>query len=286
MATLVIQSLISGILLGGIYSLIAAGLTLVCGVMNIFNFAHGSMVMLGMYTSYFLWKLVGLHPYLSIIVIIPVFMLFGMLIYKIVLDSSMNADENMKIFLILGLMFLIENMALFLWGPNFRTVSVRLSNATFYVRDIMISVSRLIAFIGSVFFSLLLYCVLKFSDFGKYLRAAAEEKEGAAIVGINVRRVYTYAFGIGAACAGVAGALLVPFSTTFPDVGNLFLITMFVVIVLGGMGSYIGALISGLIIGVAESIAAVFMPGSMKITVSLFIFVLVLLFKPEGLFRK
>jgi branched-chain amino acid transport system permease protein len=286
MTALIIQSIISGILLGGIYSLIAAGLTLVCGVMNIFNFAHGAMVMLGMYTSFWLWKLLGIHPYLSIIIIIPIFMLFGMLIYKVILDSSMNADEYMKIFLILGLMFLIENMVLFFWGADFRTANVKLSNATFYVRDIMISVSRLIAFIGSVFFSLLLYFILKYSDFGKSLRAAAEEKEGAVIVGINVRRVYTFAFGIGAACAGVAGALIIPFSTAFPDVGNLFLITIFVVIVLGGMGSYIGALIGGVIIGVAESIAAVFMPGSMKITVSLLIFVLVLLFKPEGLFRK
>ncbi len=154
------------------------------------------------------------------------------------------------------------------------------------VGTVMISLPKLVAFIFAIILTILLYCFLKGTDMGKAIRAASEEREGALTVGINLRRIYYVAFGIGAACVGAAGTLTAPFFYVNPHVGGIFVITAFVVVVLGGMGNFIGALVGGLIIGLAESVGAAFVPGQLKQFIIYFIFILVLLFKPEGLFGR
>jgi branched-chain amino acid transport system permease protein len=180
----------------------------------------------------------------------------------------------------------IENFALFLWSPNYRTLSIPYVKKAATVGTVMISFPKLIAFLFAILLTAALYYFLKKTDLGKAIRAASEEKEGALTVGINLKRIYYVAFGIGTACVGAAGTLTAPFFYVNPHVGGIFVITAFVIVVLGGMGNLIGALVGGLIIGLAESVGAAFIPGQLKQFIIYFIFILVLLFKPEGLFGR
>jgi branched-chain amino acid transport system permease protein len=272
--------------MGGVYGLVAIGLTLIFGVMKIINFAHGSLMMLGMFTTYWLYVLAGLDPYLSLLLSIPCLFVLGLLIERFLIAQVLDAPAHNQLLLTLGISLFIENFALFLWTPNFRTLEVTYLRKAAMVGTVMISLPKLVAFIFAIVLTILLYCFLKGTDMGKAIRAASEEREGALTVGINLRRIYYVAFGIGAACVGAAGTLTAPFFYVNPHVGGIFVITAFVVVVLGGMGNFIGALVGGLIIGLAESVGAAFVPGQLKQFIIYFIFILVLLFKPEGLFGR
>jgi len=283
---LLLQSIVSGILMGGVYSLIAIGLTLIFGVMRIINFAHGSFMMLGMFTTYWLFILLGIHPYLSLLISIPVLFVFGLFVERFLIAQVLNAPEYNQLLLTLGISLFIENFALFLWSPNFRTLDIGYLKKAATVGTVMISFPKVIAFLFAILLTGLLYYFLKNTDLGKAIRASSEEKEGALTVGINLKRIYYVAFGIGTACVGAAGTLTATFFYVNPHVGGIFVITAFVVVVLGGMGNIIGALVGGIIIGLAESVGAAFLPGQLKQFIIYFIFILVLLFKPEGLFGR
>ncbi len=269
MTWLFFQAVVSGLLLGGVYGLVASGLSLIFGVLRIINFAHGAIMMLGMYASYWLFVLVGLDPYLSILVTGPLFFALGMLIQRIVIEPNRAAAEHNQLLLTLGVALFFENLALVLWQGDFRTVRVWYSGASFLVADVLVEVPRLF---------------LKLTDVGKAIRALAEEPEGAMLMGIDVRRIRAVAYGIGAGAVAVAGALVTPFFYVAPDVGESFNIMAFVVVVLGGMGNFLGALVGGFIVGLAESLGAAFLPGSLKQLVVFGLFVIVLLLRPEGLF--
>jgi branched-chain amino acid transport system permease protein len=281
---LFLQAVVSGLLLGGVYGLVASGLTLIFGVLRIINFAHGAVMMLGMYASYWLWVLVGLDPYLSVLVTAPVFFGAGVAIQRIVIEPNRDAAEHNQLLLTLGLALFLENLALVLWQGDFRTLRVPYASASIFIADTLVEVPRLIAAGGAVVIAVALYGFLRGTILGKAIRALAEEREGAMLVGIDVSRIRSVAFGIGSACVAVAGALVTPFFYIAPDVGESFNIMAFVVVVLGGMGNFLGALVGGLIVGLAESLGAAFLPGSLKQLVVFLIFVLVLLFRPEGLF--
>jgi branched-chain amino acid transport system permease protein len=237
-----------------------------------------------MYACYWSTTLLAIDPYLSILLVIPLLFLIGAFTQRFFINPIINAPEHNQLLLTLGLSLFLENLALFLWSPDYRVLKTGYAEINFYFGDISISLVRLLAFAISMICTAALFLLLTRTDLGKAIRAASEEAEGAMIVGINVRRIYIASFAIGAACAGVAGAAVVPFFPVYPTVGNLFVITAFVVVVLGGMGSFIGAFAGGLIIGVAESVGAMFLPSSMKTLISFIIFVLILLFKPSGLF--
>lgn len=279
-----LQALLNGILIGGVYSLVAIGLNMIFGVMKIINFAHGSLMMLGMYTTYWAVKFLPISPYTSILIAAPTLFFIGMCLQKFFINPIIDAPEHNQLLLTLGLSLFLDNLALFLWSPDYRVLSTPYAAINFYVGDISISLVRVLAFCLAMLCTAILYVVLTRTDLGKAIRAASEEREGAVLMGINFKRIYLIAFGTGAACAGVAGAAVVPFFPVYPHVGGLFVITAFVVVVLGGMGSFLGAFVGGVIIGVAESVGAIFLPGSMKAIVSFTIFILILLFKPTGLF--
>ncbi len=283
---LLLQSIVSGILMGGVYGLIAIGLTLIFGVMKIINFAHGSFMMLGMFTTYWVFVLLGIDPYLSLFISIPVLFVIGLLIERFLIAKVLDAPEYNQLLLTLGISLFIENLALFLWSPNFRTMDVQYLKKAAMVGTVMISFPKVVAFLFAVALTVILYYFLKYTDLGKAIRASSEEKEGALTVGINLKRIYYLAFGIGTACVAAAGTLTATFFYVNPLVGGVFVITAFVVVVLGGMGNFIGALVGGLIIGLAESVGAAFIPGQLKQLIIYFIFILVLLFKPEGLFGR
>lgn len=281
---LLMQAIFSGLLNGGIYALVSVGLTLIFGVLGIINFAHGSLMMVGMYLSYWLFTLYGLDPYLSLVCSALVLFVIGLMIEKLLIAQVLDAPEHNQLLLTLGISLFIENLALFLWSPNPRTVTVSYLDFAPMVSGVMISPPRVIAFLVSIVLTALLYLFLHKTDVGKAIRAVSQEREGALTVGINMPRMYALAFGIGCACVGAAGTLVAPFYTIEPYVGSVFVITAFVVVVLGGMGNYFGALLAGLIVGLAESVAAVYIPSAMKQIVIYSIFVVVLLFRPQGLF--
>jgi branched-chain amino acid transport system permease protein len=283
---LLLQSIVSGILMGGVYSLVAIGLTLIFGVMKIINFAHGSLMMLGMFTTYWLFVLLGIDPYLSLFFSIPILFILGVIIERFLIAQVLDAPEHNQLLLTLGISLFIENFALFIWTPNFRTLNVQYIKKAATVGTVMISFPKVIAFLFAIILTAVLYYFLKKTDLGKAIRAASEEKEGALTVGINMRRIYYVAFGVGAACVGAAGTLTAPFFYVNPHVGGIFVITAFVVVVLGGMGNFIGAFVGGIIVGLAESVGAAFVPGQLKQLIIYFIFILVLLFKPQGLFGR
>jgi branched-chain amino acid transport system permease protein len=227
---------------------------------------------------------VGLDPYLSVLVTAPVFFGAGVAIQRIVIEPNRDAAEHNQLLLTLGLALFLENLALVLWQGDFRTLRVPYASASIFIADTLVEVPRLIAAGGAVVIAVALYGFLRGTILGKAIRALAEEREGAMLVGIDVSRIRSVAFGIGSACVAVAGALVTPFFYIAPDVGESFNIMAFVVVVLGGMGNFLGALVGGLIVGLAESLGAAFLPGSLKQLVVFLIFVLVLLFRPEGLF--
>ena len=283
---LLLQSIVSGILMGGVYSLIAIGLTLIFGIMRIINFAHGSLMMLGMFTTYWLFVLLGIDPYLSLLFSIPILFILGIVIERFLISKVLDAPEHNQLLLTLGISLFVENFALFLWSPNVRSMDVRYLKKATTVGLVMISFPKLIAFLFAIVLTAFLYYFLKRTDLGKAIRGASEEKEGALTAGINMRRIYYLAFGIGTACVGAAGTLTAPFFYVNPHVGGIFVIIAFVVVVLGGMGNFIGALAGGIIVGLAESVGAAFVPGQLKQFIIYFIFILVLLFKPQGLFGR
>jgi branched-chain amino acid transport system permease protein len=254
--------------------------------MKIINFAHGAFMMLGMFTTYWLYVLLGIDPYLSLLFSIPFLFFFGLLIERFLIDKVLDAPEHNQLLLTLGISLVIENLALFLWSPNFRTIDVPYATKAATIGTVMISLPKVIAFLFAMLLTGVLYFFLKKTDMGKAIRAASEEKEGALTVGINLKKIYCIAFAIGTACVGAAGTVAAPFFYVSPQVGSVFVITAFVVVVLGGMGNFIGAFVGGIIVGLAESVGAAFFPGQLKQFIIYFIFILVLLFKPAGLFGK
>jgi branched-chain amino acid transport system permease protein len=205
-------------------------------------------------------------------------------IQRLVIEPNRAAAEHNQLLLTLGLALFFENLALVLWQGDFRTLRVSYSGASFMLGDVLVEVPRLIAAGGAMLVALTLWAFLRWTDAGKAIRALSEEQEGALLVGIDVSRLRGVAFGIGSACVAVAGALVTPFFYIAPDVGESFNIMAFVVVVLGGMGNFLGALVGGFIVGLAESLGAAFLPGSLKQLVVFALFVIVLLLRPQGLF--
>lgn len=278
------QTLVNGLLIGGIYSLAAIGLTLIWGVMGIVNFAHGSFLMLGAYLTYWLWELWSFDPLLSLLICLPLFFILGMLFYVGTIARILDAPHHIQILLTIGIFIFLDNMALFFWSPDPRSVTVDYLMTKIHLGNVLISIPRLIAFIVACVLTMLLYLVLKKTTIGKAVRAAANDKLGAYSVGINVEWINRITFGIGVACAAGAGTLISLYHYVTPHMGFSFAVMSFVIVVLGGMGNFWGALCGGLIIGITQSFGAILISGSARSILSFVVFILILLFKPEGLF--
>lgn len=279
------QTVVSGLLLGGIFALVAVGLSLIFGVMKILNFAHGDFLMLGMYFAFFLSVMLGVDPYLSAVAALPVFFGLGWLVQSYLIRPVLKAPENIQILLTVGLSLFLQNLAMFLFSPDFQSLRVSYGGNTLSIMGVSISYVRLVASVIAISATLGLYLLLGRTDIGKALRACAEERLGSLAVGINVDRMYNIAFGLGIACVALAGVLMTPFFYIAPQVGLPFTLTAFVVAVLGGLGSLPGALIGGFIIGLIEAVGEILLPSpSMKQMATFGVFLLILLLRPQGLF--
>jgi branched-chain amino acid transport system permease protein len=282
----VAQLVVNGILLGGVYALISIGLTLIFGMIEIVNFAHGEFLMLSMYAAYWLFQLWGVDPYISLIVVVPLFFVLGVVMQRAIIQPILDAPPINQVFATVGVSMVLQNTAQVLWKADFRTVETHYRSLTFNVKDLMISFPRVVAFAVSVIIIVLLFLYLGKTYTGKAIRAVSQQRKAAMLVGIDVRRTYRIAFGIGLACVGAAGAVLIPIFYTFPTVGSYFVLVAFVVVVLGGYNSLGGALAGGLIIGVVDTLSGYFLSPHLKEAVYFVIFILLLVFRPTGLFGR
>jgi len=283
-ASILLAATINGLLIGGIYTLVASGLTLIYGVLHIINFAHGSLLMLAMFCVYFLLTKLGVDPYLSLLVMVPAMFALGYVLYRGLIGRlAQGKDENILL-ITLGLSILIENLALMFFKGDTRTISVSYSDRMVELGPLLLSFPKIVSFVAAMVLCALLGLFIQRTDTGKAIRAVAKERMGARLVGIDVDRVFAISYGIGLATLGAAACLLMPIFYVSPTTGHVFVIVAFTVVVLGGMGSFFGAVVGGLIVGLTESFGGLFLGESLgQIGISL-IFILILLFRPQGLF--
>jgi branched-chain amino acid transport system permease protein len=284
---LFLQSLISGLLTGGVYALAGIGMSLVFGVMNVSNFAHGDLMMLGMYMAYFAFTLLQIDPYLSLVLIMPVAFVFGYLLEKILINRVIHHPHQNQILLTIGLGLIMSNSALLAFTSDPRILTTTYSSSSFNIlHDISVSIPLLLSFLITCGITAVLYLFLARSRTGMALRATSQNREAAQLMGINVSRMSAIAFGIGTALAATAGALIAPTYYIHPLAGHSFLLKSFTICVLGGLGSVIGATVGGLIIGVVEAMSSTYLSSDWKDVVVFALFLAVLLFRPQGLFGK
>jgi branched-chain amino acid transport system permease protein len=279
-----LQSLVNGVLTGSLYAMIGVGLTIIFGVMRIINLAHGEMVMLGMFGAYWSYTLWKLDPFVSIILWVPLMFLAGMLVYRYLLKAIISGDELNTLLYTAGLSLLIANLALFAWSGDYRTLNLTYALEPLRPFGIAVPVPLAIAFVLAALITAALYLFLTRTDVGRAVRATSQNPEAAALMGIKVERIAMITFGLGSALAAAAGVLLVPSLYLYPTVGEILIVKCFVIVVLGGLGSVPGAIAGGILLGLVESLGAVYVSVAYKDTIGFIIFLLVLLFRPQGLF--
>lgn len=280
------QNIASGLLLGGMYALIGVGLALVFGVMDIVNMAHGAFIMVGMYITYVLVTRLGIDPYLGLVVSAPLLFFIGMFLQRFIIERVVTASHMNQILLTLGLSMALVNTAQLIFSADYLQIRTSYSDSVVRLGGVAMNVPYLISFALATAITVALYYWLMYSEFGRALRATSQDMAAARLMGINVRRVQMIAFGLGMALAGAAGALLTPVYYLYPTVGENFGLKSFTMVVLGGMGSVVGAALGGVTLALAESVGQLFVGHELKDAIGFVVFVLVLLFKPAGLFGR
>jgi branched-chain amino acid transport system permease protein len=283
---ILLQTLVSGLLIGLIYALVAIGLTMVFGVMDIVNFSHGEFLMFGMYASFWLYALYALDPMFTLPLTALMLFALGVMVYRLVISKVVNAPMVSQLFTTFGLMLLFRGLAQFFWKPDFRTVNHSIVSGNVKLLGIQIGLPQVVAGAGAIVVTVALYLFLTRTRAGAALEATAADKEAARLMGIDSQKMFALAWGIGAACAGVAGALLSTFFPIFPEVGANFILIAFVVVNLGGFGSVIGALIAGIVVGVVEVMGGLLVGPQYKMAIVLTLFLVVLFVRPQGLMGR
>ncbi|MGY3584099.1 branched-chain amino acid transport system permease protein [Bradyrhizobium sp. USDA 4341] len=284
MLSLWLNVLASGILLGLVYGLVALGLTIIFGVMRVVNFAHGEMVVFGVYIGYWAVRLWDVPIIVAAAIAAVVMFIFGYFLETLIVKRFVGRAHHYQFIAFIGLSLLFSGTLLVAFGPDPRPTASQLSFQTVSLGFVTLDLARLQAAATAGLLITLLGVYLKFSSFGRSLRAAADNRLGGLVVGLNIPRIYAVTFGIGAACAGVAGALISPLFDAQPYLAVDFTLLAFVTVIVGGLGSFSGALLGGLMIGVAEAIAALMFAPSMKTALPYALLILVLIFRPRGFF--
>ena len=279
-----IQLIIIGIMLGSMYAIISVGLTLIFGVVRVVNFAHGELLMIGMYAVYLLCTKLGLHPYIAAFPVVILLFLTGVLIQRFIIQPLLNADEHIQIFATVGLSTALINLALMIFGADLYSVSSPDIRHSLKIGTYNVLVGQLVMFAAAILLVVGLHAFMNKTALGRAIRATAQNRNAALLMGVRVNRIYIISFGLGAACVGLASALVSPLFPTTPTVGTYFVLTAFVVVVLGGMRSMYGAFWGAMIIGLVDSLSAYYIAPDLKEVVYFAIFILILIFKPTGLF--
>jgi branched-chain amino acid transport system permease protein len=289
-AVILISAVVNGVILGGLYGAIALGLSLIFGVMRVINFAHGSFLMVGLFIPYWCWQLFKLNPYLSVLLAAPALFALGYAIQASLIaplyrrERAMVLEPISALMLTAGVGLIMDNVTFMAFGPDFRGINLDFASKAFWIGDFLnINYTRFGAFLVSLALTALLSLFLVRTDLGRAIRSTAQNRDAAALCGINVMRIYNVTFGLGCAVLGVVGCLMIPFYPVSPSIGLAFGVRSFITVVLGGIGSLPGCILGGLILGIVESVAAQFVTATSASIFSFVIFILVLFFRPTGL---
>lgn len=278
------QLVLNGLLLGGTLAIISVGLTLIFGIVRVINFAHGEFLMIGLYVVYLITQHLGLHPYVAAVPAIILLFIGGALMQRFVIQPLLNEDPHIQIFATVGISTALLNLALLIFGAN--VFSIRLDDFTSQ-RVLLGSISLIsgpvITFCISIALIVGLNIFLKRTYLGRAIRATAQNRYAAQLMGVNVERIYIITFGLGCACLGLASGLLMPQYPVFPTVGSFFVLTAFVIVVLGGLGSLSGAFLGSMIIGLVDSLSGYYIAPDLKEVVYFVIFLGILILRPTGL---
>jgi branched-chain amino acid transport system permease protein len=288
-----LQTLISGLLLGGLYALIGIGMTIIMGVMKIINLAHGELMMVGMYIAFVLFSFFHIDPYLSVFIAAPALFLLGVVIQKFLINPVLKVEsilpEN-QVILTVGIGMVLANIATIIFKSDYRQTPVDYSTKAWYLRDIWknapielsLSMPWSVSFVIAVLITISLWFFLTRTDTGKSIRATAQDHDAALLMGVNVDRMRVITFGLGSSLVGAAGCLFIPIYYIYPDIGGQFTLIAFVITILGGLGSTVGAIIGGLILGIFESLTATYIGMGWAPVGRFMIFVAALIFLPGG----
>jgi len=286
MVSQIAQLIVSGVLAGGLYGIISVGLTLIFGVLNLVNFAHGEFLMISMYISFWMSEIFNLNPYMSLPIVVAAMFVFGIIIQSIFIRPVTEASHEVQIVITLGLSTIMQNSALMAFSGNLRVLRTPFSESMIEIAGIFINTQRLLTFTLAILATIILYLYLTKSYFGKAIRATAQDSRAAKLAGINVPFVYMITYGIGIALVGLAGASIIPLFPVYPTIGWHFANIAFVAVVLGGLGSIPGAMVGGIIIGLIESIAGFYFGSEFQQAAYFIVFIIILIIRPTGLFRK
>src|SRR5262249_1906447 len=279
-------AVLNGILSGAIYALVALGLTLIYGVLHIINFAHGALLTAALFLAYFAHRLLGLDPYVAALVLTPAFFLVGYALQRFVIGPAGHGEDRNVLLVTLGLAVVIENALLYAFRADTRTINLPYAFDVVDVGIAFVALPRLVGLAVVLAVALVLWLVLSLTDIGKAMRAIAKEQLGAPLTGIDVAHVYAVTFGLGTACIAIAACLLIPTYYVNPRAGDAFVLVAFTIVVLGGMGSDVGSLVGGLLVGIVESLCGLYLGESLGQVGIFLMFILVLLFRPQGLFGQ
>jgi branched-chain amino acid transport system permease protein len=283
---IIIQAIISGLLMGFVYALIAVGLSLIFGLMEIVNFAHGEFLMLSMYTAFWMWSLFGLDPLFALPLAAALMFVLGIATHYGLIRHILHASMLVQICATFGLAIFLRASAQFLWTPDPRTIIDPLVEGRMEIMGIFIGLPQIVASLGCLAAFALLYLFITRSDTGLALQATAQDRQAASLMGIPTDRMYALGWGIGSACVGIAGVLLATFRPVDPEVGALYALLAYVAVALGGFGSILGSLFAGLLIGQMEALGGWLIDPSYKYVVIFSLYLAVVTLRPQGLFGR
>ncbi len=285
-AELIFNVAVGGVLTGLVYGLMALGLSVIFGVVRVVNFAHGEMMTLGMYAAVVLFGSLGLDPLLMLVPVAAGLFVIGYILQSTLINPFVNRPEHSQFMLLVAVAMIMVNGLLMIFGPNARNTLVSYALDSYQVGPLIIDAVRLYAALAAMAVALALFAFFKLTSTGKAIRACADNYLGAQVVGLNVKRLYAFTFGVGAACVGAAGCIMVLLIDVTPQIGPAYTLLAFVIVIVGGLGSMPGALLGGILIGLSEAMAGLFFVPSAKGMFAFAILVLVLLLRPQGLLGK
>ncbi len=283
---MLLQIIINGILKGGLYALMALGMSLIWGVMDIINIAHGAFIMLGAYCTYWFFSLLGIDPFISLFLSVAILFVIGYAIQRYLINLVIRATIFITLILAFGIEIFISNLALVMWSANVRMVQVPYGASNFSIGSVTIPYARLGAFIIALIIAGIFYYILNKTRLGRSIRATSQDLDAARLVGVDVAKTYSFTFGLGVGAAGAAGTLWAVLFPINPMMGGVLTLKSFVVVILGGLGTMFGPIVGGLTLGVAEALGTNWFGATYENLISFTILVLVLIFLPKGILGK